>query len=256
VATTAAILRFIAPPDHVTPRAIWNVTRPSASVTTGRGITFSERHVWLFPDAGGGSVALTEAARFGMLRPHAVDSPDRPTRSFSLRVRRLPIPARSDRACGALVSAVRPVLPGRRGATPGTRHRGRPCHRAPVVQRFAPLLAARHCSGGIGSATAGSWTRPMWLFKFERAAASSVLWARVVRAWRCASVRGRDSGRGCGIRRLLVYLFDQPVDAFGCGVGMPVWIAHSTSGHHRSIVCASVAISGMWANSAHQAKNR
>jgi hypothetical protein len=71
-----------------------------------------------------GSVALTESECCDRLRPHAAVSADRPTGSFTLGVRRLPVPARGDRAGGALVSAVRVVLPGCGGAAGRARHRG------------------------------------------------------------------------------------------------------------------------------------
>jgi conjugative relaxase-like TrwC/TraI family protein len=55
-----------------------------------------------------------------------------PGSRYAVCVRRLPLPARRDRAGGALVPALRPVVPRRRRAAGRARRRGRPRHRLPV----------------------------------------------------------------------------------------------------------------------------
>src|SRR5215217_6271624 len=59
----------------------------------------------------------------------------------TIRLRRLPLSTRRDRAGGPLVPALRPLLPRRRGAAHRARGRGRPCHRL-------PLGAALHAATG------------------------------------------------------------------------------------------------------------
>ena len=67
--------------------------------------------------------------RLGKIPPHAADSACYRTGSFLLGVRWFPVPAGGDRAGGALVSALRDVLPGRGGAAGRARHRRLPRHR-------------------------------------------------------------------------------------------------------------------------------
>jgi hypothetical protein len=69
------------------------------------------------------SVALTAARWSGRLRPHAADSAHCRTGSFSLGVHRISLPTGCDRVGGALVPAIRAVVPRRRGAACGARHR-------------------------------------------------------------------------------------------------------------------------------------
>jgi DDE domain len=71
----------------------------------------------------------------------------------ALGLRRLPLPARGDRAGGALVSAFRAVAPRRRGAARRARHRVDHTTVYRWVLRFAPLLAeaARPCRHAVGS---------------------------------------------------------------------------------------------------------
>jgi hypothetical protein len=76
-----------------------------------------------------------------MLRPHATDSAYCAIGSGWLGVRRVSLPAGGDRAGGAVVPAVRPVLPGRGGTLAD---RGIDVDHVTVhrwVGRFAPLLA-------------------------------------------------------------------------------------------------------------------
>ena len=87
----------------------------------------------------------------------ALDEAHSPCRAppvrMSVGVRWVPVPARGDPVGGALVPAVRVVLPGPRGAARRAWHRGRPRHRCyRWVQRFTPLLidAARPCRHAAG----------------------------------------------------------------------------------------------------------
>jgi hypothetical protein len=68
----------------------------------------------------------------GKIGPRAADPTDPSSHSCSLGVRRLPVPAGGDRAGGALVPAVRPVLPGCGGTASRAWHRGRSRDGAPV----------------------------------------------------------------------------------------------------------------------------
>src|SRR5262245_25101664 len=83
-------------------------------------------------DALKGSVALTEAVCSDILRRHAADAADYPSCTAWFGVRGVPVPARGDRVGGVLVSALRPVLPGRGGAAGRAWHRGRPRDDPPV----------------------------------------------------------------------------------------------------------------------------
>jgi hypothetical protein len=64
-----------------------------------------------------------------------------PLVASSVGVRRVPVPGRGDRGCGALVLAQRPVLSRRRGAAGRTRHRGGP-------RDCVPVGAAIHAAAG------------------------------------------------------------------------------------------------------------
>jgi hypothetical protein len=65
-------------------------------------------------------------------------------------VRRVSVPGRGDPGGGALIPALRPVLPRRRGAAGRTPHRGQPRHGLPLGAAVHPLPAdaARFCRHG------------------------------------------------------------------------------------------------------------
>src|SRR4029453_14572318 len=68
----------------------------------------------------------------GQTRAHEISPMPSPPPSAKVGLRRVPVPARGHHPGGALVPAVRPVLPGRRGAPGRARHRGRPREYLPV----------------------------------------------------------------------------------------------------------------------------
>jgi uncharacterized membrane protein YraQ (UPF0718 family) len=68
----------------------------------------------------------------GQTRAHEISPMLSPPPGAKVGLRRVPVSARGHRPGGPVVPAVRPVLPGRRGAPGRTRHRGRPREHLPV----------------------------------------------------------------------------------------------------------------------------
>src|SRR6266545_4859978 len=97
----------------------------------------------------------------GDSRDEITPAPSCPT-SAPVSLLRVPVPARGHHPGGPLVPAVRPVLPGRRGAPRRARGRGRPRQRLPV----GPAVRTGVRGGGSSSTAhhseiAGTWTRPL-----------------------------------------------------------------------------------------------
>ncbi len=82
----------------------------------------------------------------GQTRAHEISPMPSPPPSAKVGLRRVPVPARGHHPGGAVVPAVRPVLPGRRGAPRRARHRGRPREHLPV----GPAVRARVRGGRSG----------------------------------------------------------------------------------------------------------
>ena len=100
------------------------------------------------------SFAVDATPELGLLRSSIVDRAGLPGEAHDspasgICIRGFPLPGRSDHGGGALVPAVRPVVPRRRGAAGRAWCRGRPCHRLPMgaaihaaVRRCGPLHTA------------------------------------------------------------------------------------------------------------------
>src|SRR4029434_3914054 len=112
------------PPLHARHRRTANRQRVERPLNDGRGIV--------------GSVALTLVGCRGTLRRHTARPGTWSSGGAWFGVRRVSVPARGGRVGGALVSAVRPVLP-RRGGTAGrTRYRRRPRYDPPLGAALQP----------------------------------------------------------------------------------------------------------------------